>query len=191
MPEILKVAGFSCSPRRGGNTDIMVQRVMEAAGQAGADVELIRVADMMIMPCDGCLSCTETGRCHIEDDMQRLYLKLLQADGIVIGSPVYMGHSICGQAQVFIDRTFLLWHERRLQNKVGVGVIASIRRGGISGTRVINSLFLGHNMIVAGSASGLGNNPGDILNDAKALNDASAAGRRLYEIMRIMNHGLG
>ena len=189
MPRTLKVIGFSCSPRRGGNTDILVQQVLRTANEAGAEIEFLRVSDMTISPCDACWTCAETGRCHIEDDMQDIYLKLLQADGIVIGSPVHMGHSVSGQAQVFFDRTFTLWHQKRLSNKVGGCVVVSNRRGGISCIRVINSVFFAHGIIIAGYANGYGHAPGDVRKDERALREVVALGERLYELIRILHQG--
>jgi len=191
MPRTVRVIGFGCSPRRGGNTDILVQQVLKMANEAGAEVEFLRVSDMKIAPCDACWTCAETGQCHIEDDMQGIYPKLLQADGIVIGSPVHMGHSVSGQAQVFFDRTFALWHQKRLSNKVGGGVVSSNRRGGLSAMRVINSLFLSHNIIIAGYASGYGHAPGEIRKDERSLREAVALGKRLYELIRMLHQGEG
>ena len=73
---IFDVVGLSCSPRKGGNTDIMVQQVLATARDAGARVEFLRVAEMKIAPCDACWTCAETGRCHIEDDMSAIHPKL-------------------------------------------------------------------------------------------------------------------
>jgi len=178
------VVGISCSPRKNGNTEILVRQTLESAGNDGADIEFLRVADMKISPCDACWTCAETGQCHIEDDMQNLYPRLLHADGIVIGSPVHMGHSISGQAQVFLDRTFSLWHQKRLKNKVGGCVVCSNRRGGISAIRVINGALFGHHIIIAGYANGYGKAPGDVRKDERALTEAVALGERIIEIMR-------
>ena len=80
------VVGISCSPRKNGNTEILVRQTLESAGNDGADIEFLRVADMKISPCDACWTCAETGQCHIEDDMQNLYPRLLHADGIVMAA---------------------------------------------------------------------------------------------------------
>ncbi len=79
------VIGVSCSPRKNGNTDILVQQVLESAAEDGGAVEFLRISDMKISPCDACWSCAEAGECHIADNMQDVYPKLLHADGIVIG----------------------------------------------------------------------------------------------------------
>ncbi len=180
------VIGISCSPRKNGNTDILVQQVLGTVVEGGGVVEFARVSDMEISPCDACWTCAETGECHIDDDMQDVYPKLLHADGIVIGSPVHMGFSVSGQGQVFLDRTFSLWHQKKLRNKAGGAVVVSNRRGGISTISVINGALFSHHIIIAGYANGYGYGPGDVRNDERALSEAMALGKRLCELIRIL-----
>ena len=85
----MKILGIVCSPRSGGNTEILVRKALESAEKEGAEVEAWSVAGKDLKPCDHCLSCIKTGQCHIKDDMQALYPKMIEADGIVLGSPVY------------------------------------------------------------------------------------------------------
>lgn len=184
--ESSNVIGISCSPRMDGNTDIMVQQVLATARKTGARVEFLRIADMKITPCDACWTCAKTGLCHIEDDMRTVYPKLLNADGIVVGSPVHMGYNVSGQGQIFFDRTFSLWHQKLLNNKVGGCIAVSNRRGGISVIRSIESLFSNHQMIVAGYANGYGLVPGDIRKDERALREATALGERLGELAKVL-----
>jgi multimeric flavodoxin WrbA len=178
------LVGISCSPRIGGNTDILVKQVLATAADEGAVTEFIRVADNNISPCDACWTCKETDACHIDDDMQIIYPKLLKADGIIIGSPVHMGHNVSGHAQIFLDRTFPFWHQKQLKNKVGGSVVVSNRRGGISTVRAINDVLLDQHILIAGYATGFGLAPGDIKKDARAFNEAAALGKRLCEMIR-------
>lgn len=178
-----KIIGISCSPRKGGNTDILVNQVLAAATGGGTEIESVKVADLHISPCDGCWRCSETGECHIHDDMQSIYAGLLQADGIVIGSPVHMGHSISGHAQIFLDRTFALWHHKKLRNKIGGSVVVANRRGGISAVRIITDVFLDHHILIAGYATGYARAPGDIHKDGRAFKEAVALGKRMREVM--------
>ena len=83
----MKVLGIVCSPRKGGNTEILVREALEGAGEVGGETELILVADKNIAPCDACDTCRETGVCRIKDDMQPIYQQLDQADGIILGTP--------------------------------------------------------------------------------------------------------
>ena len=120
----MKILGLSCSPRKQGNTMILMEETLNSAKNEGAEVELYSVAGKNIKPCDGCWACEKTSRCHIKDDMQELYEKILQADGIIFGTPVYF-YSMTAQAKAVIDRT-IVFHspERSLANKVG-GVIVT------------------------------------------------------------------
>jgi len=87
----MKVLAISGSPRKGGNREILLLQALDGARQAEANVEFLRVAEKEINPCDGCNACRETGKCHIEDDMQAIYGKLLEADGIIFATPVFFG----------------------------------------------------------------------------------------------------
>lgn len=65
----MKVVGIVGSPRRGGNTELLVNEALKAAGEEGIETELITLVDKIIKPCDGCRVCRRTGECHIEDDL--------------------------------------------------------------------------------------------------------------------------
>jgi multimeric flavodoxin WrbA len=183
-----KVLGISCSPRKASNTDILLNQVLAAIAAGGAEIEFIKIADHHISPCDACWRCSEKGECRINDDMQSIYARLLQADGIIIGSPVHMGHSISGHGQIFLDRTFALWHQKKLSNKVGGSIVVGNRRGGISAIRIINDEFLDHHILVAGYATGYGRAPGDIRGDERAFKESAALGTRLYELIALTHH---
>lgn len=114
----MKILGISFSPRKSGNTEILLEEALTGARQEGADTELFSVSGQDIKPCDGCWVCIGTGKCHIKDDMQVLYDKIAAADGIIFGTPVYV-YSMTGQAKIVMDRM----NARNLENKVG-GVIA-------------------------------------------------------------------
>jgi len=147
----MKVLGIVCSPRMGGNTEILVKEALASAKELGAEVELIVLAKKNISFCDGCDSCMETKKCRIDDDMQEIHLKLLEADGIIFGTPVYFWN-VSAQAKVLIDRTHVLREGRRLRNKV-VGVVVVARRtGATQAFNAFNSFFSIHRMISAAGA---------------------------------------
>ena len=134
----MKIFGLSCSPRREGNTEILVGEALDGARGEGAEVELFSVSGKEINPCDGCQTCLKTGECHIKDDMQDLYNKLLGADGIIFATPVYF-YSMTAQAKAIIDRTIALKRpERSLSNKVG-GVI--VTAGSLGIIQVLKDLY--------------------------------------------------
>ncbi len=123
----MKILGLSCSPRKQGNTVLLINEALNSAGDAGAEIELYSVAGKDIQPCDACNACMKTGNCHIKDDMQELYAKLLEADGIIFGTPVYF-YGMTAQAKAIIDRTIALGtlgsQGKSMANKVG-GVIVT------------------------------------------------------------------
>ena len=149
----VKILGISGSPRKGKNTDFLVKKALDAAGKIeGVETEFVSLADYKIAPCDGCNHCLKEARCPIEDDMQFLVQKLLEADGIIIGSPVY--HlTVSGLLKNFMDRSrYLKMVEFKLRDKVGGAIaVAGLRHGGQEFTiSTIHNYFLGMGMIVVG-----------------------------------------
>lgn len=181
----MKVLGIVCSPRRGGNTEILVRRALECAEDDGAEVELWSFAGREVRPCDHCASCFKVGECHIEDDMQGLYPKLMEADGIVLGSPVYFW-SVSAQAKLVMDRTYALRRPtNRLQGKVGGAVAVAGRRGQVEALTVINNFFLGQGITPVGlGVDGVASDRGEIEEDERALTGATELGRRMVELIR-------
>ena len=109
----MQILAFNGSPRKNGNTEILLSSLLDGARGAGADVELIRLADYTIHPCVACGGCEKTGRCVLEDDMQVLYEKVDSADRLVIASPIYF-YSVTAQTKAFIDRCQAMWSRRYL-----------------------------------------------------------------------------
>ncbi len=100
MAEILAVVG---SPRKGGNTDLLVSRIAEGAGAAGAQVEVIRLGEVQIRECDGCHACWQGRPCSKKDDMVAIYPKIAACEVIVLGTPVYW-YGPTAVMKAFIDR---------------------------------------------------------------------------------------
>ena len=99
-----KILIISSSPRKGGNSDLLCDEFMKGARGAGHDVEKVRLAEKRIGYCRGCGVCHDTHACLQKDDMEELLDKLLEADVIVLATPVYF-YTLCGQMKTFIDRT--------------------------------------------------------------------------------------
>jgi len=174
----VKVLGIQCSLRKGGNTDILMQEALTGAGDCGADTELLTIWDKDIKPCDGCYSCAKTGKCHIKDDMQGIYLKLLDADGIIWGTPVYF-FDVAAQAKILIDRSYVLYMGCKLANKVG-GVISVASSLGHSGVwNLFNAYFSVNHMFSADLVYGYAKEKGDIRKDRHAMKAAGELGRQV------------
>ena len=116
----MKVLGISTSPRRNGNSDLLLQRALAGAESADAEVEYIRLSDLEVGPCIECNSCFETGVCVIKDDYQQMLQKMLDADRLIFATPVFF-MSVCAQAKMLIDRGQCLWAAKYILKKSPVG----------------------------------------------------------------------
>lgn len=184
----MKVVGIVCSPREGGNTEILVREALDSAKDSGADVELLSIKNKTIKPCDGCDVCIKTGTCKIDDDMQEVYKKLMDADGIVLGTPVYM-MNVSAQAKLLIDRTYaLLFPRQRLRDKVGGAIVAVRRVGGGHVLSYLYTFFTMHRMLVAGGTIGYGLHKGDVKHGVgligTAMGEARAVGRSVVHLIK-------
>jgi len=103
----MKMLEICCSPRK-GNTEWLMRKLMATAEKRGAKTELIALRDRNIKMCDGCLACEKTNACHIKDDMQGIYDRMLSADAVVLGSPDYMD-APTASAMNFIHRMYPLY----------------------------------------------------------------------------------
>lgn len=99
----LRVLGLVGSPRRGGNTETLTDEALRGARDAGAETERIRLSDLTIKPCLGCLECLDRGECIQRDDFSTLRSKMLESPLWFLGTPVYF-FSPSGQMKTFIDR---------------------------------------------------------------------------------------
>ncbi len=180
----MKVLGIVCSPRTRGNTEILVQVSLAKAQEEGVEIELVTLAGKTISPCDACYSCRKTGECHIKDDMQDIYTKLLAADGIIFGTPVYFG-SVSAQAKALIDRTTVFSAKRELRNKA-VGAVVTLRRtGGISALAVFNGFSTSQKMVIVGRALGFGGQEkGAVKKDEEGMAEAEALGEAMVKYIQ-------
>ncbi len=109
----MRVLGISGSPRRGGNTDLLLAEVIRGAASRGAEVKTIILNDLDFIACQHCDACLKQGKCKYQDDMQMIYRELEQADRIVLASPIhFMG--VTAQMKVMIDRCQALWVRKYL-----------------------------------------------------------------------------
>lgn len=99
----MKIIGIEGSPRKNGNTEKLVRRVLAGVEEAGGSTEFFKLADLTINHCQGCGVCRATGACTVKDDMDRLVDAIQQSDGVVLGSPIYVWQ-VSGMTKVFMDR---------------------------------------------------------------------------------------
>jgi multimeric flavodoxin WrbA len=99
------------SPRRGGNSDLLINEFCRAATEAGWKVDLVRVNDLKIRPCQACDACAKDGHCIVQDDMQAIYTRVIESDAMVVASPITFG-SVNAQLKAFVDRFQCWWHAK-------------------------------------------------------------------------------
>jgi multimeric flavodoxin WrbA len=109
-PLIVAIAG---SPRRGGNTDLLLEAAAQGALEEGAQVEVLRPSEMQFSPCLHCGGCATTGVCVLHDEMEPVYGLIERLDGMILASPVYFAN-VTAQVKALIDRAQALWARKYL-----------------------------------------------------------------------------
>ena len=186
----MKVLGIMGSPRIKGNTDLLLDEALNGAKSQQAEVEKIVVDKLKITPCREYYGCLKDGNCVIRDDMDGIYAKLLEADGIIVASPMFF-YGLSAQLKALIDRCQALWARRYvLQN-----LPDSARKGifiGIGATRG-KQLFDGSILTVKYFFQAFGveyvdellvrgvDKRGEIKEHPTALSDAFELGKRLAQ----------
>lgn len=110
----VKVLGIYGSPRKGGNTDLLLDRILEGSSEAGGEVESLYVRRLKISGCLECGSCDDTGECAVRDDMDKVYPLLQEADIIFLASPNFF-YNVTAQVKLLIDRSQAMWSKRLLE----------------------------------------------------------------------------
>jgi multimeric flavodoxin WrbA len=123
----MKVLGIMGSPRRQSNTEILLDRALEGAREAGAEVEKVLVSKLKISPCLEIYACRKDGNCAIKDDMQSLYQKLLEADHVILASPMFF-YGVTSQTKAVVDRCQALWVRKHV---LGMGKEDKRERRGV------------------------------------------------------------
>jgi multimeric flavodoxin WrbA len=179
----MKILGLSCSPRKQGNTVIMLDEALKGAGHEGSEVELYSVSGRDIKPCDGCYSCISKGVCHIKDDMQTLYDKLVEADGIIFSTPIYF-YSMTAQGKAIMDRSIALNQpERTLTNKVGGIIVIAGSIGLIDAIKDFYFYIAHRQMLPANFVGAYAMDKGDIKNREQGMKAAWDLGRQMVQLV--------
>lgn len=193
----MKILGIFGSPRRGGNTDILLEETLKGAQKEGAEVDRIYLTDYAITPCKECHGCDHTGQCVILDDMQKIYPKLLESDIIILASPIFF-YGVTAWAKALIDRSQALWAKKYLLKDPSLGKEGRKRKGffisvgATKGPRVFEGAILTvkyffdtFNAEYAGELVFRGvDGKGDIFKHSEPLQRAFDAGRKLVLEMK-------
>jgi multimeric flavodoxin WrbA len=171
----MRVLAIHGSPRSvRSQTRKVADWVLSGAREAGAETELVDLADLQIVPCTACESCSLDGTCVHADDVADLFARMLDADALVLASPVYVDN-VTGQMKVFIDRLADAMHYQTLAGKYGAAVATTFVSGGDDVVAYLNHVL---NYLGIVSAGGLSVAHGG---DPEAIEGAEAAARDLGE----------
>lgn len=179
----MKAVAINGSPRQGGNTEILLRKVLEPLASSGWDTEFIQLGGKNIRGCTACYRCFETKdeRCSVKTDFFNECLeKMLAADAIVLGTPTYFS-DVSAEMKALLDRAGFVGvaNGGLLRGKIGAAVVAVRRGGGTHAFDTINHMFLMSGAIVPGSIYwnlGFGLDKGDVADDEEGLRNMEDLG---------------
>jgi len=188
----MKVVAFNGSPRKDGNTTILIGRLLKAVEAEGIETELVQLSEKPVRGCIACYKCFENldGRCAVKNDAANEYIeKIVGAQGVVLGSPSYF-QDVTAEMKALIDRVGFvgLANGRMFRNKVGASVACFRRSGSVHTIETMNHLFMSNEFVIAGRALGMGRDKGDVEKDDEGMEMAAALGQRMAWIIRRL-HG--
>jgi len=174
------------SPRKKGNSAILAREVAKGAQAGGAEVETLLINGMDIKPCQSCYACQkkDSKGCAIDDDMQNIYPKLIEADSWVIASPVYW-FTMSAQTKLWIDRCFALpaYNQNAFRKKIGIamtyGDTDPLTSGCVNAIRTFQDCFRYVGAKIVGTVYGSALEAGEISKNTALLQDAEKLGRTL------------
>jgi multimeric flavodoxin WrbA len=191
---IMKVLAVNGSPRKGGNTEILLKKVLEPLAREGWETELLQVGGKKIRGCIACHRCFKerNRRCSMTTDAFNEYLeKMLFAQAIVLGTPTYFT-DVTAEMKALIDRAGLVSvaNDGLLRGKIGAAVVAVRRGGGTHAFDTINHMFLMSGVIIPGSTYwnlGFGLEEGEVRNDEEGLRNMEDLGRIIAWLGKAMD----
>lgn len=185
------VIGICGSARRDGNTAGLIRAVFKPLEAAGVKTELIQLAGEVIEPCRACWACGGKGNCvHKKDRFREIFDRVKQADGLVLGSPVYAAN-ISASMQAFLERAAVVcdMNPGLMTHKVGAAVAAARRGGALQAVDAMNHFFLNHEMFVAGSTywnMAYGRLPGEAEQDEEGMANMENLGQNMAFLLRAL-----
>ena len=190
----MKVVAFNTSVRKDGNTAILIKQVFKELEAANIQTELIQLSGQKICGCVACGQCavTKNNKCAITDDRINEYLaKMVQADGIIIGSPTYFA-DCTATAKALMERTGMVSRANGnlFKRKAGAAVVAVRRGGAIHAFDSLNHFFTIGQMITVGSSYwniGVGREAGDVEKDEEGLSTMINLGKNMAWLLKKIN----
>ncbi|MBN1592030.1 MAG: flavodoxin family protein [Candidatus Coatesbacteria bacterium] len=190
----MRVVAFNGSPRKDGNTTLLINYVFEELKKEGIETEMVSLAGKPLRGCIACYKCYENQdkRCVISgDELNRYIEKMIEADGIILASPVYFT-DVTSEMKALIDRAGFVTRGNGslLKRKIGAAIVA-VRRGGQLHTfDTLNHFFLISQMIVPGSTYwnfGIGRNIGEVHQDEEGVKTMVALGQNMAWLLKKIN----
>lgn len=187
----MKVIGINSSARKDGNTTILMNKVFEELNKAGIETELLQLAGQVLEPCKACFACGGQGNCvHRKDCFGEVFDKMKEADGILLGSPVYSAN-VSANMQALLERSAVVgdMNPGLFAHKVGAAVTAVRRGGALQAIDTMNHFFLNHEMFVAGSIywnMAYGQMSGDVLQDKEGIKNMQNLGGNMAYLLKAL-----
>ncbi|MFC1670893.1 flavodoxin family protein [Spirochaetota bacterium] len=190
----MKVIAFNGSPRKGGNTSILIKEVLKPIKKQGIETETIQVGGKNVRGCIACYKCVENkdNECSVKNDIiNDCIKKVIESDAIILGSPCYFTN-VTSELKALIDRLGLvsIANGGFLRRKVGAAVVAVRRGGAIHAFDSINHLFQMTEMFVVGSTYwnfALGRNPGEVSSDEEGIKNMNNLGENIAWLLKKIN----
>jgi multimeric flavodoxin WrbA len=187
----MKVVAFNGSPRKDGNTTILINHAFRELEKEGVETELVQLSAKEIHGCIACYKCFENKdqRCAVKNDAANEYIeKMVGADGMILGSPVYFT-DVTAEMKALIDRAGFvsLANGGMYKNKVGAAVVAVRRSGAVHTLDTMSHFFLAGQMVIVGRAIGVGRNKGEVEKDEEGLQAAKSIGQRMAWLLKKLN----
>jgi len=187
----MKVIAFNGSARKNGNTAVLIREVFSELEDEGIETEMIQLAGKTIRGCTACGKCfdNQDKRCAIDNDCANKCIeKMLEADGIILGSPTYFA-DVTAEMKALIDRAGYVSRANpdMYKRKIGAAVVAVRRAGAIHAFDTLNHFFLISQMIVPGSSYwniGIGRAIGDVEQDDEGLETMRILGRNMAWLLK-------
>ncbi|OGT05986.1 MAG: FMN reductase [Gammaproteobacteria bacterium GWF2_41_13] len=186
----MKVIAFNGSPRKKGNTSILIDTVFEELEQQDIKTECVHVGAKQVQGCIACMKCWENkdGHCILKNDNVNECLdKMVEANGIILGSPVYCA-GLSGQIKSFMDRTSMVACANNLFNrKPGASIVAVRRAGSVATFHMLNAFFTITQMIIVGSSywnQGFGMSEGEVKKDTEGLQTMRNLGQNMAWLIK-------
>lgn len=182
----MKVLLINGSPHAKGNTALALNEMIKVFGAEGIETNLIQVGNKVVRGCVACNNCFKLNRCVFDDIVNEVAPLFKEADGFVVGSPVYYG-SPNGTLLSFLDRLFYSTFSVDKSGKVGAGVVVSRRGGSSAAFDVLNKYMAMTNFTIAGSQYWnmvYGLEPGEAAQDAEGLQTMRTLARNMTFLMK-------